>query len=206
MRNALLVGVSAVVAVVLFYALAAALTSGLSDDSGRSDQTAYMAAVRVVEVPPGPTPSEKDRVVATQTPARYTYIDGIYRRIEESSGGLLAAAPPGVPVRGDDEEAAGDGAPAGDDDSLGTDGSVSDEIVSIICDPAAYSWNCDWAIATILCESGADPFSISPSGIYFGLWQIDYHFPGWDDPRINSNAAWGKYQNNGTNPWPVCGQ
>ena len=66
-------------------------------------------------------------------------------------------------------------------------------------------------MSTVLCESGgrADDHD-NPK--HWGLWQIDYEFDGWDDPHLNTERAWMKFQNaveywgDGTHPWPVCGR
>jgi hypothetical protein len=66
-------------------------------------------------------------------------------------------------------------------------------------------------VATVLCESGGRADAYNPVG-QWGLWQIDYKFQGWDDPTVNTERAWMKYQNalaywgDGTRPWPVCGR
>jgi len=84
---------------------------------------------------------------------------------------------------------------------------------TLIC---SYSWDCDWALQTVWCESRNNPKAIAYNNagqaIHWGLWQLDYRFAGWDDPAVNTERAWAKYQNalaywgDGTRPWPVCGQ
>ena len=83
-------------------------------------------------------------------------------------------------------------------------------VVDVVCAPP-YTWDCGWAVATVLCESGgrADAYNPAP---HYGWWQIDYWFAGWDDPAMNTEKAWVKYQSavrywsDGTHPWPVCGR
>jgi hypothetical protein len=59
------------------------------------------------------------------------------------------------------------------------------------------------------CESGLNPASVNPAG-YWGLFQISYQFPGWDDPLTNATVAYQQEYlpalaaGNALSPWPVC--
>jgi hypothetical protein len=67
-----------------------------------------------------------------------------------------------------------------------------------------YPWDADRAVAIMLCESGGNSTSVSPYG-YWGAWQIDYWFEGWDTLEGNTAAAYLKYVSaGGWSPWPVC--
>jgi hypothetical protein len=61
----------------------------------------------------------------------------------------------------------------------------------------------------VWCESGGRPDADENPG-YWGIFQIDYWFQGWDDLATNTAAAWDKYTqaieywNDGWHPWPVC--
>ena len=80
------------------------------------------------------------------------------------------------------------------------------DVVAIIC---ALPWPCEQMVAIAACESGLNPSSYSPAG-YYGLFQISYAFPGWDDPVINAQVAYEqKYlpalaAGNGFSPWRNC--
>jgi hypothetical protein len=59
------------------------------------------------------------------------------------------------------------------------------------------------------CESGLNPNSFNPAG-YYGLFQINYSFDGWNDPWTNARVAYEqKYlpalaRGDALAPWPVC--
>lgn len=86
---------------------------------------------------------------------------------------------------------------------------LTDAVLDAVCAPG-LPWSCDWALDTTLCESTWDPTRINPAG-YWGLWQINYWFEGWDDPVINTAHALLKwegavgYWGDGRHPWPGCG-
>lgn len=86
---------------------------------------------------------------------------------------------------------------------------TTDEVVEAIC---SQPWDCETMVQVAMCESGLYPGAVNPAG-YWGLFQINYQFEGWDDPWINSQVAYEqKYlpaqQHGGTGlePWPICGQ
>jgi hypothetical protein len=59
------------------------------------------------------------------------------------------------------------------------------------------------------CESGLNPNAVNGAG-YWGLFQIDYMFDGWNDPWTNSRVAYEqKYlpalaRGDPYSPWPKC--
>jgi hypothetical protein len=84
---------------------------------------------------------------------------------------------------------------------------TADEVVAAIC---SLPWDCETMVAIAACESGLRPNAHNPAG-YYGLFQINYAFPGWDDPYVNAQVAYEqKYLpalnagGDGTSPWPVC--
>ncbi len=44
-------------------------------------------------------------------------------------------------------------------------------------------------VGVAMCESGLVPSAYNPAG-YYGLFQINFSFEGWDDPLINSQVAY----------------
>ena len=83
---------------------------------------------------------------------------------------------------------------------------ASSDVVAAIC---SLPWPCDQMVRIAACESGLNPASVNPAG-YWGLFQISYQFPGWDDPLTNATVAYQeKYlpalaAGDGLSPWPVC--
>lgn len=84
---------------------------------------------------------------------------------------------------------------------------TADDVIDAIC---SLPWDCEKMVRIAMCESGLVPHAYNPAG-YYGLFQINYEFPGWDDPYINAQVAYEqKYlpalQNggNGLSPWPHC--
>jgi hypothetical protein len=85
-------------------------------------------------------------------------------------------------------------------------GSTSD-VVAAIC---SLPWPCDKMVRIATCESGLNPNSKNPAG-YYGLFQINFYFDGWNDPLANAQTAYySKYLpataggGDGTSPWPHC--
>lgn len=82
----------------------------------------------------------------------------------------------------------------------------SDAVIAAIC---SLPWPCDVMVRIAICESGLNPRAVNPAG-YYGLFQINYSFPGWDDPLTNATVAYErKYlpalaQGDGLTPWPYC--
>lgn len=82
----------------------------------------------------------------------------------------------------------------------------SERLIAIIC---AYDWPCERMIRIVDCESGFNPTAYNPAG-YYGWFQINYEFPGWDDPVVNTSTAYySKYlpalqRGDGLSPWPWC--
>jgi hypothetical protein len=65
-------------------------------------------------------------------------------------------------------------------------------------------------VAVAACESGLRADAVNPIG-YYGIFQIDHAFDGWDNPWTNAQVAYyQKYLPNlnaggdGLGPWPVC--
>lgn len=68
----------------------------------------------------------------------------------------------------------------------------------------SYDWDCDWALAVIQCESGANPNAYNPAG-YVGLFQIwQGHGANLTDPATNIAAAYSLYLSGGRGNWPNC--
>jgi hypothetical protein len=85
-------------------------------------------------------------------------------------------------------------------------GGTSD-VVAAIC---SLPWPCERMVRIAQCESGLNPNSHN-SGGYYGLFQINYYFDGWNNPLVNAQTAYyGKYLpalaggGDGTSPWPHC--
>ena len=82
----------------------------------------------------------------------------------------------------------------------------NEDIVAAIC---SLPWPCETMVRIATCESGLNPNAVNPIG-YYGLFQINYSFDGWNDPWVNASVAYNtKYlpalaQGNGLSPWPVC--
>jgi len=85
-------------------------------------------------------------------------------------------------------------------------GGTHDDIIAAIC---SLPWPCDQMIRIAYCESGLNPNAVNGSG-YWGLFQIDYIFDGWNDPWTNSRVAYEqKYlpalaHGDPYSPWPKC--
>jgi len=84
---------------------------------------------------------------------------------------------------------------------------TTDEIVAAIC---SLPWPCERMVAIAACESGLRPDAANPAG-YYGLFQINHWFAGWDNPWTNAQTAYyEKYLpslqagGDGTSPWPHC--
>ena len=84
---------------------------------------------------------------------------------------------------------------------------TTDEVVAAIC---SLPWPCERMVAIAACESGLRPDAANPAG-YYGLFQINYWFAGWDNPWTNAQTAYNtKYLpslqagGDGTSPWPHC--
>ena len=68
----------------------------------------------------------------------------------------------------------------------------------------SYSWDCDWALAVIQCESAGNANAYNPTG-YVGLFQIwEGHGAGLRDPATNIAAAYSLYLSGGRSRWPNC--
>jgi LysM repeat protein len=84
-------------------------------------------------------------------------------------------------------------------------GSQSD-VIAAIC---SFAWDCEKMVRIAYCESGLNPNSFNPAG-YYGLFQINYSFDGWNDPWTNARVAYEqKYlpalaRGDALAPWPVC--
>jgi hypothetical protein len=80
-------------------------------------------------------------------------------------------------------------------------------VIAAIC---SLPWPCDKMVRIAQCESGLNPNSHNSAG-YYGLFQINFFFEGWNDPLINAQTAYySKYLpataggGDGTSPWPHC--
>ena len=100
-------------------------------------------------------------------------------------------------------------------------GSVATQ--AIICAPS-LPWPCEWATATVECESEFNPRAVGSEWYdsdgdtilelwyFYGLWQIASRTPpgeGMDwlfDPYLNTIEAHIKYVDGGTGDWPNCPQ
>ncbi len=68
----------------------------------------------------------------------------------------------------------------------------------------SYSWDCDWALAVIQCESAGNANAYNPAG-YVGLFQIwEGHGSNLGDPATNVAAAYSLYLSGGRARWPNC--
>ncbi len=68
----------------------------------------------------------------------------------------------------------------------------------------SYSWDCDWALAVIQCESAGNASAYNPAG-YVGLFQIwEGHGADLRDPATNIAAAYSLYLSGGRARWPNC--
>ena len=63
---------------------------------------------------------------------------------------------------------------------------TADDVIAAIC---SLPWPCDQMVGIAMCESGLVPSAYNPAG-YYGLFQINFSFEGWDDPLINSQVAY----------------
>jgi hypothetical protein len=84
---------------------------------------------------------------------------------------------------------------------------TKDDAVAAIC---SLPWDCTRMVAIAGCESGLRANAYNPVG-YYGLFQINYWFEGWDNPWTNAQVAYEKKYlpalqrtGDGTSPWPVC--
>ena len=75
---------------------------------------------------------------------------------------------------------------------------------SVVC---TYDWPCDWAWATIECESSG-MIDASSNPPYVGLFQIDSQLYGdmgdLRDPIVNIDAAYTLWARDGGVHWPNC--
>ena len=101
-------------------------------------------------------------------------------------------------------------------DVLPNGGVLLGSFLAVACRPE-FSWPCDWAVATVRCETGGtfDPYAHGHEeyrGVYYhflGPWQIavtTHEGNDWlYDMYANTVEAHLKYAASGTAPWPVCG-
>ncbi len=82
-----------------------------------------------------------------------------------------------------------------------------EEVVEAIC---SLPWPCERMVAIAACESGLRADAVNPIG-YYGLFQINHAFDGWDNPWTNAQVAYyEKYLpmlesgGDGLAPWPLC--
>jgi hypothetical protein len=80
------------------------------------------------------------------------------------------------------------------------------DVVTAIC---SLPWPCEQMVRIAYCESGLNPNAVNPAG-YYGLFQINYSFDGWNDPWVNARVAYElKYlpaqaRGDPLTPWPRC--
>ncbi|MCH7484407.1 MAG: hypothetical protein IIA90_04580 [Chloroflexi bacterium] len=84
---------------------------------------------------------------------------------------------------------------------------TKEEVVEAIC---SLPWPCEKMVAIAACESGLRADAVNPIG-YYGLFQINHAFDGWDNPWTNAQVAYyEKYlpmlesSGDGLAPWPLC--
>lgn len=84
---------------------------------------------------------------------------------------------------------------------------TTDDVIAAIC---SFAWDCDKMVSIAMCESGLNPNAYNPAG-YYGLFQINYEFAGWNDPYTNAKVAYEQkylpalqHGGNGYSPWPYC--
>ncbi len=79
-------------------------------------------------------------------------------------------------------------------------------MADVVCAPE-FSWPCEWAVRTVMCESGGDVYAYNPAGPYVGWWQ---DLDGPYDPYLNTVEAHRKYvawqRGLVALPWPYCGR
>jgi len=82
----------------------------------------------------------------------------------------------------------------------------AEEAIAAIC---ALPWPCEQMVSIARCESGLRPWAYNSRG-YYGLFQINFAFEGWDNPWTNARVAYEtKYvpaaaKGDPYSPWPVC--
>ena len=80
------------------------------------------------------------------------------------------------------------------------------DVAAAIC---SLPWPCETMVRIARCESGLNPRAVNPAG-YYGLFQIDHQFAGWDDPLTHSQYTYqNKYlpaqaRGDALSPWPHC--
>lgn len=80
------------------------------------------------------------------------------------------------------------------------------EVIDAIC---SLPWDCETMVRIATCESGLNPNAFNPAG-YYGLFQINFEFDGWNDPWVNAQVAYDtKYLpalagGDPLVPWPAC--
>ncbi len=72
---------------------------------------------------------------------------------------------------------------------------------ALVC---SYDWDCGWAIAVVMCESGGNPSAYNPAGPYVGLFQVLDPSRSMFDPATNVAEAYWKYKNQGPGAWSNC--
>ncbi len=84
---------------------------------------------------------------------------------------------------------------------------TKEEVIEAIC---SLPWPCEKMVAIAACESGLRADAVNPIG-YYGLFQINHAFDGWDNPWTNAQVAYNeKYlpmlesSGDGLAPWPLC--
>ena len=62
----------------------------------------------------------------------------------------------------------------------------------------------EWAVRTVACESGGDPWAVNSAGPYHGPWQVLNGALG--DVRWNTEQARSIFDRQGPGAWPHCGR
>ena len=83
---------------------------------------------------------------------------------------------------------------------------TSNDVFAAIC---SLPWPCEQMVRIATCESGLNPRAHNSAG-YYGLFQLNFAPPRWDDPWVNAQVAYErKYlpaaaAGDGLSPWPGC--
>ena len=190
--------------------LALVLVAGLI---GGTDGFTHHAGEETASLPEGLSRSRFLLVLRSEQEERGSQLDAsITRDFEQMEQAYIAAVAEAELAR----QGAEGGAPV-----YASRGGVSllwadrdNDVVAIVCG-ASYIWPCDWATATVMCESGGDPYAHGHEwyqGHYWhflGLFQIavpDHIGNDWlYDLALNTVEAHLKYVSGGTGHWPNCG-
>lgn len=87
-------------------------------------------------------------------------------------------------------------------DHLANDEQNQDAMTMIVTD--YFADRPEWAVDTVGCESGWDPWAVNPAGPYHNIWQVYRGTLG--DVRQSTIEARSIFDRQGPGAWPVCGR